>query len=70
MYAVFEVKQGIFGANGVRQDCYSFPQRPLASALRDVVLRDVSKHDRCHKHEIRRVLGLGTYIQTTQLLPS
>lgn len=42
MYPVFKVKQGIFGAIGVREDCYSFPQRSLAGAFREVVLRDVS----------------------------
>lgn len=42
IYAVFKVEQGIFGAIGVREDCYSFPQRSLAGALREVVLWDVS----------------------------
>lgn len=41
-YAVFKVKQGIFGAFGVWEDCYLFPQRPPAGALRAVVPRDVS----------------------------
>lgn len=42
MYPVFKTKQGIFGAIGVREDCYSFPQRSLAGAFREIVLRDVS----------------------------
>lgn len=29
IYAVFKVKQGILGAIGVREDCYSFPKGRL-----------------------------------------
>jgi hypothetical protein len=42
MYAGFKINQGVFGAFGVREGCYSFPQRSPAAALREVVLRDVS----------------------------
>lgn len=58
IYAVFKVKQGIFGAIGVREDCYSFAQRSLVGAFREV-LRDVSNMTNAI-NTTERVPGLGT----------